>query len=451
MKTVFFYTPTLLSYIDLMSMGGSEKADDDQKIGKFSSGMKFAMALFHRHNVDMKVRVYDTENSEGRDRKRETVYNVGTYIERCEQTDKEKELLQLYKNVSAENFFSSHCTDYGGGDYPEEIIKTGYSVKLGVDWVLHMGLREIFSNMIDEGGHYSEIRETVGYGTVVELSFAENSEFDEIWTNRHLYINEKPPLHIISPRLEALENTEGYLRLYKQNILVYSNKDIPSFYAYNLHWGTLDEKRVLSDVYSVGSMICSYIKDTKNEEYLRTIIFPGDMTFPEKEFLSGYTPYGDISDLIHDIAAEIYEKHGDVKSYTWLIDAIKKRPDCKIGGKKIQSIGDSVWTYSTSVTVETKPETISEPDMEVDEVTYSSAFSAEIKKHYNFNLDVEIKQAKLKGSKVIADSYANCLIISEDFSVENDFPEFIVQYLDLTVKGNVVKNMSEYICKLLKK
>lgn len=55
-----------------------------------------------------------------------------------------------------------------------------------------------------------------------------------------------------------------------------------------------------------------------------------------------------------------------------------------------------------------------------------------------------IKTATLQGSKVMADKYSNCIIIDESFTVEHDFPEFLVKYLDLTVKGNVLKNLSEY-------
>jgi len=452
MKTIHFVTPTLLSYIDLMSMGGSEKADDDTKIGTYCSGLKFSMALAHRNNVKIGITVYDTEDIfedvEGMNRDRKTEYTVGTYTERCGQTGKEKELLQLTKTVSDPRFFSLNSVE----PISQEIIPTGFSTKLGIDWSLWMLLREIYSNMVDEGGEYHEIScPIVNYGTVVSLSFEEGSEFDEIWNNRHLYINEEEPLYVISPSVDVLANEEGYLRIYKQNILVYEDKEIPSRFAYNVRFGSIDEKRILSDAYCVEGDIVNAIKNTKNEEYLREII---DSTFhcAEKEFLSSRSTYGSASDLIHDIACEIYEECGEVKSYSWVINLIKEREDCKIAGKKLKSVGDSIWAYSTTVEVQSAPETFSTPEViETEEEVFEDSFVAEIRKHYNFDLDVEVKMAKLKGSKVIADKYCKCLIIDDSFDLQEDFPEFIVQYLDLTRQGNVVENLSVFICELLKK
>ena len=101
--------------------------------------------------------------------------------------------------------------------------------------------------------------------------------------------------------------------------------------------------------------------------------------------------------------------------------------------------------------IESTPKPYAEPAITIEDVEYMSPFSAEIKKHYNFELDVEIKRAKLKGNTCIADKFEKCIIIDENFNMEKDFSEFIVQYLDLTQSGNIITNLSGYICKLLKK
>jgi hypothetical protein len=103
------------------------------------------------------------------------------------------------------------------------------------------------------------------------------------------------------------------------------------------------------------------------------------------------------------------------------------------------------------VTVESVPEPFAEPAIIVEDVEYVCPFSAEIKKYYNFDLDVEVKKAKLLGSKAIADKFDNCIIIDENFNVSEDFYLFLVQYLDLTKKGNIIDNLSHYICGLIKK
>ena len=154
MKSISFTTPTLLSYLDLMSMGGSDKVGDVSLIGKYNSGLKFSMALALRNNIDFSVRVVDYEYSESFDRKRDTVYTTGAYKEICEQTNKEKELIQITKSVSKESFFSVHCEDLGGGEFPEEYIQKGFYTLMGFDWDLWLLLIEVYSYMIDEGGSF---------------------------------------------------------------------------------------------------------------------------------------------------------------------------------------------------------------------------------------------------------------------------------------------------------
>lgn len=434
-------------------MGGSDKAYDEKTIGTYNSGLKFSMALALRAGIDINIRVLDSVYTDNFDRDRNTLYSVSKYTEYCEQTGKEKELIQINKDVNLQSFFSVHCEDLGGGDLETEEIKTGFSTKLGIDWENWMILREIYSNMIDEGGYYLEgdFPTNVKFGTIVSLKFDEDSEFADIWNNRHLYINEKEPLCVLDDKVEVLENPENYLRIYKQNILVYSDEKVVSKFAWNIKFSEIDEKRLLRNVYSVEQDISSSIMRTTNEEFLRQIITK-DFTTTSNEFLnSNCCSWQSPSDLIHDICYEIYSEHGEVKSYDWIISKIKDRKDCKIGGKKIKTVEDSIWSYSKIVTLESTPLPFSEPAVMVDDVEYKTAFEIEVNKYYNFKLDVEVKIAKLKGSKCVADKFEKCIIIDESFDIQKDFHTFVVEYLDLTQEGNVVTNLSKYIVELIKK
>ena len=422
---VNFVTPTKISLIDMNSMGDSVKRDDSSSIGAYDSGFKYSIALCLRNDIHLQVRVIS-------DGVLQENYLFDSEVVSCEDTQKEKELIVINTTVK------------------ERKIITGFAKGLGYNWELWMLLREIWSNMIDEGGSIALDEPNIENGTIVTLGFREGSEFFNIWNNRHLYINEKQPLHIISPSVEALENKEGYLRIYKQNILVYSDEKLPSIYSYNIKFGEIDERRVLSNIYSVESQIVSDIRYTKNTEYLQSIITK-DFKTSENEFLSNQSVYGTCSDLIHDIAANVFEECGEVNSYEWLIGSVKRRPDCRIGGKIIKSIEDSIWSYFTATKVESVPQAYSEPDIEVEDVVYESSFSAEIKKYYNFKLDVEVKIAKLKGSKVIADKHEKCIIIDEDFNLLVDFGAFVIEYIDLTQTGNVVKDLGNYVATLLRR
>lgn len=414
---IHFITPTRISLINLTTIGDSEKRDDPTKIGKFSSGQAYATALLLRDNVGIKIRIKEDYNTT-------EVYTYSTKKLVCETTNKSKEVIVLHQTKFSET----------------KEIETAFALQLGYNWELWMAYRELMSNVIDEGGYVLAQEETpqTQQGTIITLEFNETNLFYEVWKNKHLYMNFNEPLFKINSSLEALENKEGYLRIYKQNILVYENKERKSFYAYNIKFGHIDERRILSNVYSVECDIANYILETRNEEFLRTII-THDFEVDKGDFLYSPSTYYGASDLINQITGEVYQVHGQVNSYPFIIQKVKERKDCKIGGKIITTIEDSLWSYSKKVTVETIPQP--------KELT----FAEEIKKHYNFDLDCEVKKAKLKGNKVVADKYLKCLIIDEEFSVEEDFKDLIVEYIDLTMEGNVVENLSQYICKLLKK
>jgi hypothetical protein len=431
---VHFVTPTKLSILDISSMGDSSKRGDDTTIGQFDSGLKYAIALLLRDNVKIKIDIHNNGELEN-------TFTFGQKNIEDSQTGKDKNLITIFDINGVETV-------------------TGFAFNLGYNWKNWMSYREIMSNVLDEKGfaydstqwkQFPDSIEYNGTNTVITLEFDESNEFFEVWQNRHLYMNFEEPLFKVSNSVECLENKENYLRIYKQNILVYEDKDRPSRFAWNIKFGDIDERRILNNVYSVEQSISYAIQDTDNEEFLRTIITK-DFKTEEKEFLSSNCSYSDwISEVVKKITTEIYEEFGEVSSYNWLIDKVRKQKDCKIGGKKIKTIEDSLWSYSSEVTVETKPQTFSEPSIVVDEVEYVTPFALEIKKHYNFKLDVEIKIAKLKGSKVVADKYEKCLIIDENFDIQKDFHTFVVEYIDLTKTGNVVENLGKYICELIKK
>ena len=447
---VHFVTPTRISLINLTTIGDSEKREDATKIGQFSSGQAFATALLLRDNVGMEVSIYGGHYTE--EEKYTEYITYSTAFKVCDSTDKSKEVIvlnyekQFHGNCGSALTFSAEHTE-------NQTIETAFALQLGYNWENWMIYRELMSNVLDEGGY---VIEQDSYpepetGTVITLTFDENNSFFQVWKNRHLYMNFEKPIFEVSNSVECLENKENYLRIYKQNILVYENKDRPSRFAWNIKFGTIDERRILNDVHGVEQRIASYIQDTTNEDFIRAIVAPYFKT-QENEFLSKTYNYSDcLSDIIKKVVYEVYEEFGEVSSYEWLIDKVKKQKDCKIGGKKIKTIEDSIWSYSNEVTIETVPQPHAEPTMIVDDVEYITPFASEIKKYYNFELDVEVKIAKLKGSKAVADNFEKCIIIDESFDIQKDFHTFVVEYLYLTQRGNVVENLSKYICKLISK
>ena len=229
---IHFITPTIISRLDISSMGDSSKRGDDSTIGQFDSGLKYAIALLLRDKVNMSIKTYDNDGILN-------TYNFSTSVKKCNNTNKEKELIDINYN------------DYS--DDTSGVIETGFALQMGYNWSTWMALRELYSNMADEKGVISELQEdiAVSYGTIITLEFDENTEFFNVWQNKHLYINEQESLFKISNSVEVLKNDEDYLRIYKQNILVYEDKDKPSRFAWNIKFGEIDERRILSNLYYV--------------------------------------------------------------------------------------------------------------------------------------------------------------------------------------------------------
>ena len=54
-NTITFQNESILSLIDLTTMGDSSKRGDSSKIGKFDSGLKYAMSILYRHGVNINI------------------------------------------------------------------------------------------------------------------------------------------------------------------------------------------------------------------------------------------------------------------------------------------------------------------------------------------------------------------------------------------------------------
>lgn len=399
---VNFVTPSKISHIDLISMGGSEKVGDDTKIGQFASGLKYAMALMIRNKVDFKVRV----------REEEYIIDQYTLVDEA-NPNKNKECLVIKELKSGKEY------------------KTGFCVDLGLNWEPWMILRELFSNMKDESGFYLTDNISEVEGTVMTLDFDTTSSFYNIWNNRHLYINEKEPLFKVSNDLFAFDNDEKYLRIYKQGILVYEDKDKYSEYAWEILFGEIDERRLLNNVTGVIVKIADEISYSDNEEFLKTIVRKNPWV-NDNDFLSDAITYGSISLVLKNLIYKVYEENEEVYTYSYLYNAAKESKDSVISGRKIKSVNDHIWNYYTPVTINESKKVIEEKS---DEVTVKE----QIEGLYDITIDCCIKSTSLTGSDVIADKYNKCILIGEDFDVKNEghICKFIVQYVDLTDTGNL--------------
>lgn len=412
---VYFNTPTQISLLDITSMGDSVKAGDETKIGTYDSGINFCIALLLRADVKINIKTFD-ENQNILE-----TFDFDTTLSKDDSTGKEKELITVITST--------------------ETIVTAFAKKLGLKWELWMALRELWSNMVDEDGNVTVDKPDSDAKTVITLSFDEDNPFHDIWTNKHKYIFDETKfdkVYKLSSSTIAVKSECGTLKIFKQGVLVHES-DTPSLFWYSIGYGEIDERRILSNVHSVNTSIKGNVLSSRDEEFLREIIKP-DFKYNDKDFLAGGDhSWQSIGETAFKMCHDIAEEHGTVETYDWIMAKVKKDKKCKLPGRKLVKVEDSLWSYSQDVVVETQSEVKDETILD------------KIKSNYNFNYEVSIVESTLSGGKCIADKYNKCLLIDKSFDAEEDFAEFLVEFVDLTMEGNVVKNLSQMISDLLKK
>jgi hypothetical protein len=414
-----FITPTTLSLMDITSMGDSVKRNDNTKIGQFDSGLKYAIALLLRNNIQIQIDVLEKEGS--------TNYSFTTFTKECPQTGKKKELIQIVET----------CISLGISEVRH--IDTAFALQLGYNWELWMAFRELYSNMMDEDGWMivNEEEKPLGVTTII-LYCEDDSEFAEIIRNKDKYIFSEKKIWNISSSIILAVNPEKHLKIYKSGILVFEDKKIVSKYIYNVKFGIIDERRILIDHYTVGRTIYESITYCKDENFLREIV-TSEKVFDDDEWLNGFDEWGTASDKIYNIASSIQEEFGEYYSLKGIVKGINNRPSSILPGRVLKTIQDSYFGYNKEVSINSVP------------ITAPISISEKIENSYKIKLETDIKIGEILGAKCIADRYNKCIIVNETFNVEEDFWEFIVQYILLTKTGNLIENLGKELEQLMRK
>lgn len=449
MKKIHFITPTQLSFIDLITMGDSCKREDSSTIGQFGSGLKYAIALLLRNNVKFSVCVTGYADVGGRDRNYLELFKPYTYVEEDELSGKSKELIGFEVEREFESFNSLHYEDIF--DYKiEQNYETGFALQLGYNWELWMALREIYSNMLDEGGQvYDEDAPELSLGskgTNITLEFEEGSEFDNIWKNRHNFINTKEWDYNVSSNVQMSHNTEdcNWLKIFKNNILVFEDREVVSEFFFNVQNTEIDERRIASNIWNIKNSISSAIYRSTNKDLIEKLLLGVD-EINKDDFLNSL--YSCSLSTLSDVFFEVLDSiEGECfYTYEFIEPALKKDDRYNRKGKVIESLRGQVFNYNTVVSVKEVPK--------ITEVVKTQTES--ISEAYNLDLsNISIKESPLSSSRsCVADRANNTLIISDTFDISKDMPEFVVEYYLLVQDkdANIMKTMSTELARLLKR
>jgi len=423
-----FITDTKISPLHLTTMGNSAKRGDETTVGQFDSGLKFAIAIMVRNDIDFKV---ETISNSYKDT---FTFEVDNIV--CEETKVEKNLIVCLRSRKYNDIEKVEVKRF----------PTSFSKEMGFNWEPWMVIRELYSNSIDEGGYMIINPDKDHHGiTTMTVDITESSVLHKSITNINNYILlEKPELLFKDSNTEIYlnNNPDGKLRIYKQEILVHENLEIDSKFIYNLKYGKLDERRILLNVHELPGNIIRKLQSCKEQKVIEYLLTQCN-DISEKDFIKENYSYNNTPcKEANEFACKIELENGEVKSYGWYIEGLQKREDCKISGRKIETIEDSLWSYHNTVTVESSPV-----------VDKKKTLVEEIESKYDIKIEAEVKKCKLKGSKVVSDSFNNCILVAEDFSLDEDMSELIVQYIDLKKDKyiNIIKALSDFVVEKIKK
>lgn len=240
---VVFRNKGLLDLQALTIMGVSAKVYDNP-IGRFGTGLKYALAILKRHNHDVYIQIgkyyYELEVHKGKLR------------------DKEFDQLKLVRYV-ADSF------------EPIEEHLLPFTTEYGKNWELWMAFRELYSNTIDE------------QGTIYAVDEDDDIEIDEDETAIIVVgeafvqiMNEKADVFLPS----APVNKTSYVDIHEGQTKAVYNKGIkvaefekPMMHRYDITgYAALSEDRKLTSDYYFNSQLADSVTKSDDEELIEKIV-----------------------------------------------------------------------------------------------------------------------------------------------------------------------------------
>ncbi|MCP4255032.1 MAG: hypothetical protein GY775_16820 [Candidatus Scalindua sp.] len=432
-KYLIFKNPGLISILDLISMGDSDKREDPDKIGKFDSGLKYALAILYRSNVKFEI-------LSGRNRR----FEVDTTILEDSNVNKKKEVLVVkefeYLEEPTEDICETCNDEYNlnhsaGGlcegsnceimleAYPVETEHvTGFSPKLGYGWEFWMAFREIYSNCLDEQGDF------IITDILPELAENETKFIIAIDEKVQMVLNHwndyflKRDLIEANQSIEIHKNTSEHLKIYKNNTLVFEDIDKKAKWSYNWSKAKIDEMRCMQYNSDFEWDLRRALKESENQNLITEIctnksIFESKMDYDCFIFSEKWV------DIVNN-----FFKFGKLNIVSKLEKELANDSRFKIGIKRI-STPNSHYSKTTVKETPTKELTLSFED------TVKG-----IAKSFNFEIKYPIVESKISNYPVLGDKRSKTLYVTSEFE-EKDMWQLI------QAQFNIESGKNEYVYK----
>lgn len=378
---IVFKNKGFLSLIDLTTIGDSIKAEDDSKIGKFDSGLKYALSILYRNGIEV---IISSGNS---------LYTFDSTILKDEVSNKVKEVLVIKEFRSGEWF--THTT--------------AFSPKFGKDWEVWMAIRELYSNCLDENGsiNFSSDGTYFLHSDDTVVCIKDNSLLEELrinWAKYFIPSIEVPLMHV--GNVKVYKNSGDTLRLYKSGILIHKDEHVFSKYSYDYSQASIDEMRCLNDLDNFKYRIVDAIKECETEEFIKNFIENSDTDSFEASL---DFDYGSFNDKWVETVNNYFEVNFKINTYPKLQKALYNDKRFKLDKVGICPTKDSYSWNKVLVTPESKKEAI----LSFEETIL------ELCKSINYKVKFPIVKSQISGYKCLADLDRKCLYVTEDFKEEN--------------------------------
>lgn len=379
---ILFRNKGILSLLDMMTMGDSVKRDDSSKIGKFDSGLKYSISILYRNGISLEIL---SGNSQ---------YKFTSKSIKDELTGKVKEVICIKE---------SRGTSEGIKEF-EHI--TAFSPNLGYEWKTWMAIRELYSNCLDENGTvefsdvelpYNDSDETVIIVKDNGLLTSMINNWDEYFLPKDLeYIEEYADLKIYN-------NPSGYLKLYKNGIMVFYDKKVKSKFCYDYLHASIDEMRMLNNKNSFDFHIMYAIVHSSNENFIRTIL-----QLEEGYYETNLSYTDNFSSTWISIINNIFQEKKFIGTFKNLFQAFMECKFMEVGVKKIQHTPSS-YSWNNEIRVE---KVINK------EITFEDTIK-KIAKDSGFEVKYPIEEGRMSGFNCIADVDDKIIYVTRNFKSED--------------------------------
>ncbi len=260
----------------IKTFGVNSKSDKGSAIGYFGTGLKYAIAILLReeHKVSIKTNG--------------VTYNFGV------------------QNSKIRNDVFDIVTMNG-----EEL---GFTTQLGRDWKLWQAFRELYSNMLDEGGSAYELPIFTNPDKESTYVIVDGAGMTECFHDRDRYFmspNRGKALHSDGDvSLYARVGTRTAGDVYYKNVRVMGTR-APALFDYNHHRGlTLTEDRTIVDTWSTLYHVARLVMQSQDKRFIKQMVMCNSMMY--EAGISYRKMFGTNIDTFLDVVGELRKRYKDV-------------------------------------------------------------------------------------------------------------------------------------------